>query len=63
MLIIDEIQSLSLAKSGGGAEKMLNFFMTLINTIGVPVVLIGTNKAMSVLHLNFDKQGGGEWSR
>lgn len=52
ILIIDEIQSLSLAKSGG-AEKMLNFFMTLINTIGVPVILIGTNKAMSVLQSQF----------
>lgn len=52
MLIIDEIQNISLLRSGG-AEKMLNFFMTLINTIGVPVVLIGTNKAMSVLQSQF----------
>ncbi len=61
MLIIDEIQSLSLAKSGG-AEKMLNFFMTLINTIGVPVVLIGTNKAMSVLQSQFRqaRRGSGQ---
>ena len=61
VLIIDEIQSLSLAKSGG-AEKMLNFFMTLINTIGVPVVLIGTNKAMSVLQSQFRqaRRGSGQ---
>lgn len=61
MLIIDEIQSLSLAKSGG-AEKMLNFFMTLINTIGVPVVLIGTNKAMSILQSQFRqaRRGSGQ---
>lgn len=52
MLIIDEIQNISLLRSGG-AEKMLNFFMTLINTIGVPVVMIGTNKAMSVLQSQF----------
>lgn len=52
MLIIDEIQNISLLKSGG-AEKILNFFMTLINSIGVPVVLIGTNKAMSVLQSQF----------
>lgn len=61
MLVIDEIQSLSLAKSGG-AEKMLNFFMTLINTIGIPVVLIGTNKAMSVLQSEFRqaRRGSGQ---
>ena len=61
MLVIDEIQSLSLAKSGG-AEKMLNFFMTLINTAGVPVVLIGTNKAMSVLQSQFRqaRRGSGQ---
>jgi len=44
LLIIDEIQHLDLAKSGG-SEKMLNFFVTLNNTIGVPVLLIGTPKA------------------
>lgn len=52
MLIIDEIQNISLLKSGG-AEKMLNFFMTLINTIGIPIVMVGTNKAMSVLQSQF----------
>jgi hypothetical protein len=52
LLIIDEIQNISLLRSGG-AEKMLNFFMTLINNIGVPVVMIGTNKAMSVLQSQF----------
>jgi len=31
LLIIDEIQHLSQAKSGG-SEKMLNFFVTLVNT-------------------------------
>ena len=46
ILVIDEIQHLNLAK-GGGQEKMLNFFVTLVNTIGVPVVLIGTNRARS----------------
>ncbi len=37
-LIIDEIQNISAAKSGG-VQKMLNFIMNLINTIGVPVIL------------------------
>jgi hypothetical protein len=52
ILVIDEIQHLNLAK-GGGQEKMLNFFVTLVNTIGVPVVLIGTNRAMTVLQSEF----------
>jgi len=44
VLIIDEIQNLSEARSGG-AEKMHNFFVTLANAIGVPVVQVGTHKA------------------
>ncbi len=41
VLIVDEIQHLTLAK-GVGPEALLNFLVTLINTIGIPVVLIGT---------------------
>lgn len=52
VLIIDEIQHLSVAKSGG-EEKMLNFFVKLVNTIGIPVILIGTTKALSVLQKEF----------
>ncbi|MBN3950469.1 MAG: ATP-binding protein [Nostoc sp. NMS7] len=52
MLVIDEIQNLSSAKSGG-SEKMLNFFVQLINTIGLPVILVGTYKAWSVLSSEF----------
>ncbi|MDP4092954.1 MAG: ATP-binding protein [Bacillota bacterium] len=52
LLIIDEIQHLSAAKSGG-QEKMLNFFVNLVNIIGIPVILIGTTKAMSVLQSEF----------
>src|SRR6185503_2698245 len=48
VLVIDEIQRLSYAKSGG-AEKMLNFFVQLSNTIGIPVVLVGTFKALGIL--------------
>lgn len=51
-LVIDEIQHLTLAKSGG-SEKMLNFLVTLVNKIGIPVVLIGTTRAMSVLQSEF----------
>jgi len=68
LLVIDEIQHLSQAKSGG-SEKMLNFFVTLVNTIGVPVVLIGTTKAMPILQSEFRqaRRGSGQgdlfWER
>lgn len=48
LLVIDEIQHLSLAKSGG-RQKMLNFFVNLINTVGIPVILVGTPAAMGFL--------------
>ncbi|HEV2355266.1 MAG TPA: ATP-binding protein, partial [Puia sp.] len=47
LLVIDEIQHLNQAKSGG-AEKMLNFFLQLMNTLGVPVLMIGTYAAMEI---------------
>ena len=52
VLVIDEIQHLSLA-GGGGSEKMLNFLVTLVNTIGIPVVLIGTTKAKAIVQSAF----------
>ena len=41
---------------------MLNFFVTLVNTIGVPVVLIGTMKALGVLQQQFRqaRRGSGQ---
>jgi hypothetical protein len=68
VLVVDEIQRLSLARSGG-AEKMLNFFVELVNKIGVPVVLVGTYKGMSVLSGEFSQirrgtgQGDMLWDR
>lgn len=68
VLVVDEIQRLSLAKSGG-ADKMLNFFVQLVNTIGVPVILVGTYKGMSVLSGEFSQirrgtgQGDMIWDR
>jgi hypothetical protein len=68
LLVIDEIQHLNMAKSGG-SEKMLNFFVTLVNTIGIPVLLIGTTKAMSILQSEFRqaRRGSGQgdllWDR
>ena len=52
VLVIDEIQHLSLA-NGGGSEKMLNFLVTLVNTIGIPIVLIGTTKAKAIVQSAF----------
>lgn len=52
ILIIDEVQHLSVAKSGG-EKKMLNFFVSLMNKIGLPVILIGTPKAIKVLSGEF----------
>ena len=51
LLVIDEIQHLSKSRSGG-SEKMLNFFVTLVNTIGLPVLLIGTPKAREIFELD-----------
>lgn len=51
LLVVDEVQHLSLAK--GGSDAMLNFFVTLVNTIGVPVILIGTSKALPILQGEF----------
>jgi hypothetical protein len=68
ILVIDEIQHLSSAKSGG-AEQMLNFFVHLINTIGIPVILIGTYKAIPILTSEFRQarrcsgQGDLVWDR
>lgn len=68
VLVIDEIQHLSLAKSGG-SSKMLNFFVTLVNTIGIPVILIGTTKALPILQGEFRqaRRGSGQgdilWDR
>lgn len=61
VLVIDEIQHLSVAKSGG-QEKMLNFFVNLVNTIGIPVILIGTSKALSILQGEFRqaRRGSGQ---
>ncbi|WP_238413612.1 ATP-binding protein [Alicyclobacillus sp. TC] len=52
ILIIDEIQNLKQAKSGG-KEQMLNFFVRLVNNIGVPVLLVGTPGVSEILHHTF----------
>jgi AAA domain len=47
VLIIDELQHLRVAKAGG-KDNMLNFFVNLINSIGIPVVFVGTNSMISL---------------
>lgn len=61
-LIIDEIQHLISAKKDNVSEKMMNFFVTLINEIGIPVILIGTMKAKSILQKDFRqaRRGSGQ---
>lgn len=41
VLVLDELQHLRSAKAGG-QEKMLNFFVNLINGVGIPLVFAGT---------------------
>jgi len=68
LLVIDELQHLSQAKSGGQAI-MLNFFVTLVNMVGIPIVLIGTPKAKPLLQSEFrqarrsSSQGALFWER
>lgn len=51
VLVIDEIQHLNKTKIG--PDALLNFLVTLVNTIGVPVILIGTLSAVPLLQQNF----------
>lgn len=52
VLVIDELQRISLAKAGG-TEEFLNFLERLFNVIGVPVVVIGTPKMRALLATRF----------
>ncbi|MCK1997439.1 ATP-binding protein [Psychrobacillus psychrodurans] len=51
VLVIDEIQHLLHSKND--QEEMLNFIVTLSNTVGIPTVLIGTSKAQKLFKGNF----------
>jgi hypothetical protein len=68
ILVIDEIQDLSEARSGGDIT-MVNFFVHLENKIGVPFALIGTQDADPILSNQFrqlrrvSEQGYITWDR
>ncbi len=51
LLIIDEFQNISQAKSGG-KQQMMNYILNLVNTIGVPVILIGVGEAINTISEN-----------
>lgn len=57
LLVIDEIQNLSAAKSGG-AQRMLNFIVQLVNKIGLPVLLVGTPPAIGLLSADQSEESG-----
>ena len=67
-LFIDEIQNLREAK-GGFAADLLDFLVRLDNELGIPVVLVGTPKALPVLTGEFRRarraagQGDFPWDR
>jgi hypothetical protein len=51
VLVVDEVQNLR--RTATGPEALLNFLVMLINTIGIPVFLIGTLGALPVFQRNF----------
>ena len=55
MVVIDEIQALCVAKDNSIPVKTLNFIVELVNKIGVPVVLVGTPRALSFLQKEFQQ--------
>ncbi len=50
VLVIDELQNLL---NNNSRDEMLDFFVTLSNTVGIPTVLIGTSKAQKIFSGNF----------
>lgn len=51
VLVIDEVQNLRGAKVG--AEQLMKFLVKLVNTIGVPVIPVGTFGALPLLQKSF----------
>ena len=55
VIVIDEIQSLCVARDESIPVKTLNFLVTFVNTIGVPVILVGTPRALTFLQKEFQQ--------
>ncbi|NME07802.1 ATP-binding protein [Psychrobacillus sp. BL-248-WT-3] len=61
VIVIDEIQHL-LATKNNDSEKMMNYFVTVVNELGVSVVMIGTMRAKVILQQDFRqaRRGSGQ---
>lgn len=51
VLVLDELQNVSVRKSGG-REELMNWFQELVNELKLPLVVLGTFKAQAVLQLD-----------
>ncbi len=51
LIVIDEIQHAK--QSTEGVKPLMNFLVTLVNSLGVPIMLIGTNDARSIVEGEF----------
>ena len=51
LLVVDEVQNVSVRKSGG-REELLNWFQELVNELKLPVFILGTFKAREVWQLD-----------
>ncbi|MEJ1934884.1 AAA family ATPase [Nostoc sp. NIES-2111] len=62
VLVIDEMQNLVTARRR--SSDMLNFLVKMDNTVGIPVIRVGTNEAFPILQGNFRnaRRGTGEGS-
>lgn len=54
LLVVDEVQNLR--RTVIGPEALMNFLVLLINTIGIPIAVVGTLGAVPILQRNF-RQG------
>lgn len=52
ILVIDEIQYL-LSGRGVSYEQIMNFFVSLTNQVGIPILLVGTMRAKEILQRDF----------
>lgn len=70
IIVLDEIQNLCTTKNNDNIpQKALNFIVTMINSINVPVVMVGTPRALSFFQKEFQQakrasaQGAALWER